>query len=475
MPLKITLKLILFILLFNILVALPASAETIQLKSGKTIAAPIIEQTKDHIKVQVGGVTITYYTDQIESISAESTGEAVDVPQTFPPAKTSYYSIDQISEKVSEAIVVIDTVHGSRRITGTGFFISPDGLIVTNLHVVFNASRIDVILHSGASYPVQYIANYNDDHDICLLKIDIKKAPTVAFGDSEKLENGQFVFTVGHREGARYEFSSGTYHGKKMMEGQEHLQSKIVTGHGNSGGPIMNKYGEVIGLSTLFTGTGYNLSLPINTARKYFNFNELISLSDLNKKMKGAYALTFLGNGAYLEGKFGPALEQFQQALAENPDHLKAWVGAARSYTAMSMNNDAFTAWQEVVKRDADNVEANRRLGKFYLDRKMPDEALAHLQKAVQLEPDQSSAVYEDLAFAYGEKKMFNEMVAAYEKAIAVDPKSGSAYYNLAVAYFNNRNFDQAQKYSDFAQGAGYPVPESFLKLLKEPKTFKLF
>lgn len=468
-------KRLFFILLLSIMLTQAAVAETIHLKSGQTIVGPIIERSDDHIKINIEGVGLTYYTDQIQSISTETL-----VPPSLLPAQGNApaappFDFETIKTTAMAAIVVVDSILEDHRVTGTGFFISADGLIVTNLHVILNAKNVEIITHAGRSYPIQYIANYSDDHDICLLKINIDHQPVLSIGNSDQLETGQFVFTVGHREGARYEFSSGTYIGKKIIESQENIQSKLVTGHGNSGGPIMDKYGKVIGISTLFTAEGYNLSLPINTAKQYFNFNQVMTLADLKKKIQGPFSLTFAANGDYLEGRYGPALIKFKQALAQDPNYFKAWLGAARAYTAMSMNDEAFEAWTQVVTRATNHAEGHARLGKLYLDKNLIEEAISHLEMATQLDAEQPLWVYEDLAFTYGKKGEFEKAVEAYRRAIKIDPASGSAYYNLAVAYFNHRDFAQAQQYSDEAQKRNYPVPESFLKMLKEPKTFKLF
>ncbi len=337
--------------------------------------------------------------------------------------------------------------------------------------MVFKGKYVKVQARSGKSYPVQYIANYDDDRDICLIKVDMSDAPALPLGDSDDLKKGQMLFTIGHREGARYEYSSGTFVGKKSIDGEENLQTRIVTGHGNSGGPILNEKGELVGISTLFTADGYNFSTPVNIAKIFFNFNSLITIADLNNKVSGAYELTFSANGTYLEGKFGEALDKYKQALRFDPNYLKAMIGSAKCYTHMGMDTEALSAWQEVIKRAPNNAQANLRLGKIYLDRNMIDEAIACLQKAVNLEP-QDSAVYGDLAFAYGQKKMYNEAINAYKKAVEIEPQNASGFYNLAVAYYNSQDFTSAKKYCEQAQKLGYNIPESFLAQLSQTQYF---
>ncbi len=457
--------------LFILLICRPAAAEKIQLKSGQVITAPIVERKDDHIKVDVSGVTVTYYQDDILNISSENPS-VEKTPSPDSETKAPALDIAELREKVSQSVVVLEAIKDKSLSEGTGFFVSPDGLIATNLHVVFKANVIKVITKSGKTYPVQYIANYDDDRDICLVKIEITNAPVLPLGDSDGLKAGQTIFTIGHGGGARYQFSSGPYVGKKIIDGEETVQSKIPSVQGNSGGPILDEEGKLIGISTLYTDDGYNLSIPVNAARKFFNYNALITISDLNQQVSGAYELTFAGNGVFLEGKFEPALENFQKALSLDPNYLKARIGAAKTYTAMNRENEAFAAWQEVNKRDPENAQAHLRLGEIYLNRNLPDEAIGHLQKAIDLTP-QDSGAYADLGFAYGQKNLSAEAIAAFNKAVELDPTNASAYYNLAVAYFNNRDFAAAKNFCEKARQLGYSVPESFGEQLNQAQVFQ--
>lgn len=462
-------KPILILILFSIFCK-PAPAEVIKLKSGTSITARITEYATDHIKVDFGGVLLTYYKNDIESISV--THLSTDAVQPMA-AQNSNISINQLIQKVTPAVVIIQAKKDNHLTSeGTGFFVSPDGLIVTNLHVVFKARSVNVRTKDNLTYPVEFIANFDDELDICLLKINIENAPILPLGNSENLKPGQILFTIGHREGARYETSSGPYVGKRTLDGTENLQTKMITGHGNSGGPILNQDGEVVGISKAFSPeNGNNFGIPIHIAKKFLVFHNPITVTDFDKHISPANALTYSGQGAFLEGKYDKALENFTKALSLDPHYLKARIGLAKVYSATNRIPAALSTWQEVLKQDPTHIGALLYIGKDYLNRNMLDEAISYLQKVVDLAP-QTQEVYQDLGFAYGQKGLFNEAIRIYNKAVEFNPQDADSYFNLAVAYFNKREFVAANLYCQKAKDLGYAIPETFLMQLEETHKF---
>ncbi len=446
-----------------------AWAEEIKLKSGSTLTARIVDSNKDFIKVDLSGVTVTYYRDEIESIHADSlkSVEPKPVQEQFPSQR-----ISNLIERVSQSVLIIEAKKATSTINGTGFFVSADGLIATNLHVVFNAASISVRTKTGENFPVEFIANYNDDLDICLLKINTANAPLLPLGDSDQLKPGEILFTIGHREGSFYQTSSGPFVGKTLIDEHENLQSKIVTGHGNSGGPILDQNGNLVGISKAFIPqSGHNFGIPINAAQEYFTYNQPLTVADFNRQISPANALTYNAEGLLLEGKYGEGLKNFKEALALDANYLKALVGIAKAYSAMRMNNEALSAWQDVYKRAPSNVSALTYLGKIYLDRNSLNEAISYLQKAADLAV-QTPEIYRDLGFAYGQTGKLTQAIASYTKAIELNPQDADSHYNLSVAYFNKQNFTKAKEYSQKAKDLGYAIPESFLKQLSTAEKF---
>ena len=160
---------------------------------------------------------------------------------------------------------------------GSGFIVDPDGYIVTNNHVIDNASKINVTLPDGSSYPAT-VKGRDAKTDVALLKIDAPKPlPYVAFGDSDKAREGDWVIALGNPFGLGGTVTAGivSAHGRDINEGpyDDFLQIDAPINPGNSGGPLFDQSGKVIGIdSAIYSPTGGSVgigfAIPSNLASK---------------------------------------------------------------------------------------------------------------------------------------------------------------------------------------------------------------
>ena len=174
----------------------------------------------------------------------------------------------------------------SSAVSGSGFIVSPDGYILTNYHVIEYAYKgnyaITVMLHDGTRYEAS-IVGVEDCNDIAVLKIDASGLDPVTFGDSDKLSVGDDVYAVGNPLG-ELEFSMTTGHVSALdrlittEDGSEAInmfQIDAAVNSGNSGGPVYNANGEVVGIVTAkYSDTGVEglgFAIPINDAAKIAN------------------------------------------------------------------------------------------------------------------------------------------------------------------------------------------------------------
>ncbi len=155
---------------------------------------------------------------------------------------------------------------------GSGFIISPDGYILTNNHVVENATEITVILHNEKTYTAKVIGT-DSKTDLALIKIDGRSLPTVAMGDSDKLEVGEWVMAIGNPFGLSETVTAGIVSAKGRVIGSgpydDFIQTDASINPGNSGGPLFNLNGEVVGINTAIIeqGQGLGFAIPINIAK----------------------------------------------------------------------------------------------------------------------------------------------------------------------------------------------------------------
>jgi len=214
-----------------------------------------------------------------------------------------------ISEKVGPAVLRIDAEHREQRMSfgfpegspfddfwnrffdrptprqqqevpvtaqGTGFFISPDGYILTNNHIVEKAVKVTVYSISGQEYQAKVIGT-DPRTDIALIKIEAKNQPFVELGDSAQVKVGEWVLAIGNPLGMEHTVTAGivSAKGRQLETGsyQDFIQTDAAINRGNSGGPLINMRAEVIGItSNILTPTGGNIgigfAIPSNIAKR---------------------------------------------------------------------------------------------------------------------------------------------------------------------------------------------------------------
>ncbi len=161
--------------------------------------------------------------------------------------------------------------------TGSGVIISEDGYIVTNNHVIKDASEIEITLNNRKSYTAKLIGT-DSKMDIALLKIDAdEKLPYTAFANSDNVKVGEWVLAVGNPYNLTSTVTAGIVSAKARNLDTRGIQSFIQTdaavNPGNSGGALVNTHGELIGINTMISSTtgsyvGYSFAVPSNITRK---------------------------------------------------------------------------------------------------------------------------------------------------------------------------------------------------------------
>src|SRR6266571_2136806 len=185
---------------------------------------------------------------------------------------------------------------------GSGFVIDARGYILTNFHVVEGAQSIEVVLGDQSRYPAKFIGA-DQRNDVALVKIDPKGKHLVALslGDSGLLQVGQKVLAIGNPFGFQSTLTTGVVSalGRTVQTSQttfidEAIQTDAAINRGNSGGPLINSHGEVIGInSAIYTPTGttagIGFAIPINTAKNIAN--DLITDGRVHRAFLGVETL----------------------------------------------------------------------------------------------------------------------------------------------------------------------------------------
>ena len=239
------------------------------------------------VAVALSGTALYYAYNRPTTSIFHSSNSASNNAATFAEG-----SISEIANSVSKSVVSIITntsTTGSfftgqvSQAAGTGFIISSDGYIATNKHVVANATKIGVILDDGSTYEDVELIGTDPINDFAIIKIkDVKGLTPIKIGDSKTTNIGQQVVAIGNALGTyQNSVTSGIISGKgRSLTASDSsrttyeplsdmIQTDAAINGGNSGGPLVNAAGEVIGINTAYASQGNNVgfAIPINSVK----------------------------------------------------------------------------------------------------------------------------------------------------------------------------------------------------------------
>lgn len=239
------------------------------------------------VAVALSGTALYYAYNRPTTSIFHSNNSASNNAATFAEG-----SISEIANSVSKSVVSIITntsTTGSfftgqvSQAAGTGFIISSDGYIATNKHVVANATKIGVILDDGSTYEDVELIGTDPINDFAIIKIkDVKDLTPIKIGDSKTTNIGQQVVAIGNALGTyQNSVTSGIISGKgRSLTASDSsrttyetlsdmIQTDAAINGGNSGGPLVNAAGEVIGINTAYASQGNNVgfAIPINSVK----------------------------------------------------------------------------------------------------------------------------------------------------------------------------------------------------------------
>lgn len=259
------------------------SYETIQVSSSNPEVASIGKIAWDgniaNLPISIGKKGSTVLTiKRTKSVEpCTITIHVIDKSERIVPDATEIY--DKVAKSMVEITMVTDKKEDS---LGSGFFIG-DGMILTNYHVIENASSINVIDYEGKEFEVTSIYDYNKEFDLAVLGVKgTKEALPISL---DKVVAGENVYTVGSPYGYTGTFSSGIVGAaSRIIEKVDYIQITAPISRGNSGGPLLNRFGEVIGVNTLTRTDAQNLNFSLNIS--YLKQLDLSTKKDIKTFLK---------------------------------------------------------------------------------------------------------------------------------------------------------------------------------------------
>lgn len=276
---------------------------------------------------------------------------------------------------------------------GSGFLIDKDGYIVTNYHVIANSTEILVTTYDDKEY-IATLKNFDEASDLALIKINIEKPYFVNFGKSSDIKIGDFVLTIGNQFGFGSSVTQGIVSGKsRSVSGHLYdnlIQTDSAINSGNSGGPMFNLCGEVVGINTSIVspnggniGLGFAISsdFAINIVEK-MKKNEKISRSILGVSVKiinsdAKEALGFSGNGVFVESvtqnesaykagiKSGDIITKIDNLQAIEPAKIASYISSKKTGENLEIEIFRNGKNKKIIAKLQEKTDTNEHIEKY--------------------------------------------------------------------------------------------------------------
>lgn len=278
----------------------------------------------------------------------------------------------EIAQAATPSVVLIKLPNG----VGSGFVVSNDGKIVTNLHVIRGARQASVVTSDGREFSDIEVLATDAAHDLAVLRIGAQGLQALLLGDSAVTKPGEHVVVIGHPLGLGNTVSDGLVSAvRELSANSSLLQISAPISPGSSGGPLFNDKGEVIGISTLVIAEGQNLNfaVPINTLKPLLRINQGVSLaayaastakrrnvpehptsllddcqmSQRNTIVREIEQAIKLGASLYNSGKIEACFRVYAAAALDLEKKLPACPGPKRALLAGVSYADELTGWSD--------------------------------------------------------------------------------------------------------------------------------
>lgn len=241
------------------------------------------------------------------AIPRADTGSGVTV--SLLPVHGEALDYVRIYERTAASAVSIESEHADGYSSGTGVILTQDGYLITNAHVVAGAQSVRVILHDNRALPASLVG-FDAVEDLAVLKVEAEGLIPAEFGDSNALRIGEPVAALGDSLGYRATFTDGIVSALDREVQVDDtkmtlIQTSAAINYGNSGGPLFNQYGQVVGINTVKIvsedGSAEGLGFAIPSRRVKYVADRLIAGEEVQAGIFGFMVYRTLAEGGGLE------------------------------------------------------------------------------------------------------------------------------------------------------------------------------
>jgi len=390
-------------------------------------------------------------------------------------------------KKVEPSIVVILTYtkEGKNLGQGSGFFFNKEGDVITNSHVLQEASRAVIRTIEGREYSVKKVLVEDKEGDLIRISVDILGEAVRPLPVTTRLPDvGERIIVIGTPLGLDKTVSDGIVSAVREIPAFGNIiQVTAPISPGSSGSPVINMKGEVIGIATFFVVAGQNLNFAIPGERiaKLAAGQGITILEREAGRMKdwlasaeGLYVigLRFLWAEEYEKAipyfvetikrnpelpqayfqigyclaklrQYQEAIEPYKQALRITPKDADIHNNLCVAYGMIGRYEEAIETCKQAVQLKANFAEAHNNLGWTYQMLGRYQEAIQSFKQAIRLKPDFAQA-HNNLGKSYSALKKYEEAIESYKETIRIQFDYAEGHSNLGAAYFHLGRFEEA-------------------------------
>jgi S1-C subfamily serine protease/tetratricopeptide (TPR) repeat protein len=424
-----------------------------------------------------------------EKEAAKDAGPAATTQPITPANAQTLYT------RVSPAVVRIQVRDASYRLigTGSGFFVSGEGLLVTNHHVIADAKFLDVDTSNETMVPVDGIVVDNKNQDVALLKVKMEGLPFLELGDVERPPIGTKVYAVGHPLGQKGAIlSEGLISGvgePALGGGVRPIHTTAPISSGSSGGPLVTEDGKVVGITTAALTSGqvnqnFNVAMPVSivhdmlkksggatptvtplntagappidreTAQALQPIAQAMEMGDRSRALDLLAELKpkFKDNATYwmtcadvhtTMSNYQAAADDYANAIRVKPDFVKAHGYRGAMLEKLGKHREAIKSYEAAAKLDPKDPKSYASAALCYMGLGQPDKAVPFLKWAIKLRP--ADFEYQRrLAMAYSAMEQDADAAMCLQQAVKLRPNDAVLLVSLAECYIKLRRTDEA-------------------------------
>ena len=363
---------------------------------------------------------------------------------------------DIISDKAKASTVRIVGGNFSIAGSGTGFFVDRDK-IVTNIHVVavpgFHTAKL---INSKTVWRIEEVTAFDIKNDLVVLKIADEGTP-LPLGNSDSVQIGDAVYAIGFPD--NYKVTEGVIHG--IQKNNKWLRMTVDISHGNSGGPILNSEGEVIGVAAAVYDS-YSYAIPSNTVKALLTETKTESMQQWHKREAiRAVQYYMIAQEKYHAKDYNQAITHLDKAIQLNPEDTFYFMSRGNVKDILGKHDDAIDDYNQVIKLDPENIHAYNARGSTKNHIGDYKGAKDDYSKSIKLDRNNGEA-YKARGNINLKLKNYQAAFEDFTEAIRLDPQDLDANLSIAAYYRDKGMLDKA---GEHIQKTGLITEDSWIVL----------